>query len=319
MTPGYRALREGAAYMDLSQRGKLAVRGPDRTRLIHAMTTNDIRSLAPGTGCYAFFLDAKGKVLADANIFCLPDQILLDTEPETRTTLLAHLEEFTIADEASVSDLTPEIGTVSVEGPNAKQVLEMIIQSVPAGRHQIAVTAYGWIARVSTSGQLGWMIFAPAAAQRELVLDIQMAGGIHANLSDARIVRIENAKPRFGEEITARFLAAEAGQLDAISSHKGCYLGQEVVERLRSRNAVSRILKPIRFDSGACAAAGTKLHDGDARVGEIVSAAYSPHFGRWVGLAYIRTDICRPGARLSFDSGRVTIAGTAGMSQRCTG
>lgn len=319
MTPGYRALREGAAYIDLSQRGKLAVLGPDRTRLIHAMTTNDIRSLVPGTGCYAFFLNAQGRVLADANIFCLPDQILLDTEPETRNTILAHIEEFTIADEASVTDLTPETGTVSIEGPAARHVVEKIIPSVPAEMHEIAVTAYGWVSRVSTTGQPGWMVFAPAAVQRQLMMDIQTAGGVHANLADARVVRIENGKPRFGEEITARFLAVETGQLDAISSHKGCYLGQEVVERLRSRNAVSRLLRPIYFDSGASAVAGTKLHDGDVRVGEIVSAAYSPHFERWVGLAYIRTDVVRPGAKLSFDSGRVTVAEAAGMKQTCIG
>ena len=319
MTPGYRALREGAAYMDLSQRGKVAVRGPDRTRLIHALTTNDIRSLVPGTGCYAFFLNAQGRVLADANIFCLPDQILLDTESETRNTILAHIEEFTIADEASVNDLTPEIGTVSIEGPSAKDVIEAIIRPVPEEKHRIILSAYGWVARVSTTGQPGWMVFVPAAVQGQLVADIQTAGGVHANLADARVVRIENAKPRFGEEITARFLAAEAGQLDGISSHKGCYLGQEVVERLRSRNAVSRVLGPIHFEHGVSAAAGTKLHDGDARVGEIMSAAYSPHFGHWVGLAYIRTDIFRPGASLTVDSGRVTITGTTGVREMCAG
>jgi folate-binding Fe-S cluster repair protein YgfZ len=103
VTPGYRALVEGAAWLDLSPRGKLAVRGPDRTRLVHALTTNDIRSLIPGTGCIAFFLTAQGRVIADANVFCLPDQVLLDTEPEARNAVLTQIEQFTIADDAVVT------------------------------------------------------------------------------------------------------------------------------------------------------------------------------------------------------------------------
>ena len=97
MTRGYRALRENAAWLDLSGRGKIGVRGPDRTRLIHALTTNDIRGLSIGEGCYTFVLNVQGKVIADANVFCLDDQLLLDTEPETRSTILSHIEEFTIA------------------------------------------------------------------------------------------------------------------------------------------------------------------------------------------------------------------------------
>jgi tRNA-modifying protein YgfZ len=317
MTPGYRALREGAAYVDLSQRGKIAVLGPDRTRLLHALTTNDVRSLVPGAGCYTFFLNAQGKVLADANVFCLPDQILLDTEPETRSSILAHLEGFTIGDDASEVDITPEMGTICVEGPQAQRVLQTLIPALPTEEHGITMSPYGWVARVSSSGQPGWTTFAPAAVQRQFVLDVEDAGAIHANPADARVVRIENAHPRFGEEITCRFVAPETGELAAISSDKGCYLGQEVVERLRSRNAVSRLLTPIHFDGDTSASAGTRLRYRDAHAGEIVSAVYSPHFGHWVGFAYIRTDLLRPGSSFSFDSGGVTIAGGFGTRQTC--
>jgi tRNA-modifying protein YgfZ len=124
-------------------------------------------------------------------------------------------------------------------------------------------------------------------------------------------VRIENGKPRYGEEITARFLALEVSQPHAISLHKGCYVGQEVVERVRSRNAVTRILMPVRFESGSSATPGVKLRDGNMRAGEIVSAVYSPLFGYWVGMAYIRADVARSGMTLTFDSGRVTVADEA--------
>jgi folate-binding protein YgfZ len=151
-----------------------------------------------------------------------------------------------------------------------------------------------------------------------LVRSIEEAGAVRASAEDARVVRIENGKPRFGDEITERFLAPETAQFHAISRHKGCYLGQEVVERLRSRNAVSRILTPVRFDSGSSAIPGTKLRNGDVRAGEIVSAAYSPRFGQWVGLAYIRTDIVRTGATLSFEFGSLTIADIASSPSACS-
>ena len=317
MTLGYRALVEGAAWLDLSPRGKLAVRGPDRARLVHALTTNDIRSLLPGTGCIAFFLNAQGRVVADANVFCLPDQILLDTEPEARSAVVAQMEQFTIADDAVVTDLSDVLVTVSVEGPRAEHVLEPVVSRLPDGSYQIAEAPFGWVAHVTTTGQPGWMLFVPPVALLSLVRSIENAGAVRASTEDARVVRIENGKPRFGEEITTRFLAPETAQLHAISRHKGCYLGQEVVERLRSRNAMSRILTPVRFDSGSSAVPGTKLHNGDVRAGEIVSAAYSPRFRQWVGMAYIRTDVVRPGARLSFDSGSLTIADNVSTPSAC--
>jgi folate-binding protein YgfZ len=305
-------LVESAAWLDLPQRGKVAVRGPDRTRLVHALTTNDIRSLLPGAGCYSFLLNAQGRVIADANVFCLPEQILLDTEPEARSAVLTQLEQFTIADDAVTTDLSDVLMTVSVEGPEAARVLEAVVATLPAGSHQISEAPFGWVAHVTTTGQPGWMLFVPPVAIAPLVRSIEEAGAVRASAEDARVVRIENGRPRFGEEITERFLAPETGQFDAISRQKGCYLGQEVVERLRSRNAVSRILTPIRFDSGSSAIPGTKLRAGDVRAGEIGSAVYSPRFGQWVGMAYIRTDVVRPGARLSFDSGSLTIVDAPG-------
>ena len=102
---GYDALRTRAAWMDLSARGKIKLTGEDRARLLHAMTTNHIQQLTPGTGCYAFFLNDKGRVLADANVLCRPDYFLLDMEPETREPLYQHLDRFIIADDVTLEDV----------------------------------------------------------------------------------------------------------------------------------------------------------------------------------------------------------------------
>src|SRR5919106_4918026 len=106
MTNTYDALRNRAAYIDLSGRGNIRATGEDRVRLLHAMTTNHVEQLQPGTGCYGFFLTAQGRILADVNLFCMPDYILLDTEPETRQRVREHLERYIIADDVTLEDFT---------------------------------------------------------------------------------------------------------------------------------------------------------------------------------------------------------------------
>src|SRR5260370_5428033 len=102
VTPGYNALANGAAILDLSSRGRIRVTGEDRARLLHAMTTNHVQQLKPGEGLYAFFLNAQGRILADAYVLCFEDHLLLDTEPETRTVVYQHLDRYIIADDVTL-------------------------------------------------------------------------------------------------------------------------------------------------------------------------------------------------------------------------
>src|ERR1700689_1594100 len=108
-TNGYAALREDAAWLDLSGRGKILATGEDRARLLHAMTTNQVETLKPGEGCYAFFLSAQGRILADVNLLCFEDHFLLDTEPETRRKLFEHLDRYIIADDVTLEDATDRV------------------------------------------------------------------------------------------------------------------------------------------------------------------------------------------------------------------
>src|SRR5579863_5160433 len=152
---GYEALRSGAAWMDLSARGKIQLTGEDRARLLHAMTTNHIQQLTPGTGCYAFFLNDKGRVLADANVLCRPDSFLLDVEPETREPLYQHLDRFIIADDVTLEDATDAWATIAVEGPRAAEVLERAGAPIPDAEF----SSLGWggsvVARLNSTGSPG--------------------------------------------------------------------------------------------------------------------------------------------------------------------
>src|SRR6266853_837673 len=149
---GYQALREHAAWLDLSGRGKIRATGEDRARLLHAMTTQQVEQMKPGDGAYAFFLNAQGRILGDVNLFCLEEHFLLDTEPETRQKLFEHVDRYIIADDVTLEDLTEEMATIAVEGPQAASVLEKLGAPIPEAPYQTRAWGDRIIARVSSTG-----------------------------------------------------------------------------------------------------------------------------------------------------------------------
>ena len=298
VTPGYKALREHAAWLDVSGRGKIVVRGDDRARLLHAMTTNQVQELEPGSGCYVFFLNAQGRILADANLLVFPDHILLDTEPETRQKVFEHLDRYIIADDVTLEDATERIATLALEGPEAAAVLARL--GAPAPEAACSWLAWGarTVVRVSVAGSGGFLLLAPAAEREALRTELSAAGVWPAAAAEMRIVRLENGRPRYGEEITERYLVQETAQMHAVHFSKGCYLGQEIVERVRSRGQVHRILRRLEIDTAEVPAAGTKLKSGEADAAEIASAAFSPALGKTTALAYVRTQFAEPGTEM---------------------
>jgi len=286
---GYEALRTSAAWLDLSARGKIKLTGEDRARLLHAMTTNHIQQLTPGTGCYAFFLNDKGRILSDANILCRPDHFLLDLEPEAREKLYQHLDHFIIADDVTLEDATAELATIAVEGPKAAAVLQAAGAPIPETEYSTLEWGSRVVARLNSTGSLGFFIFVHSGEKSELVAQIEAAGAVAADAEAFRVVRLEHGKPRYGEDISERFLAQEANQPHALHFSKGCYLGQEIVERVRSRGQIHRVLKPLALDSKTPPEPGAKLQTGDTNVAEITSAVYSPALDKVVALAYVRT------------------------------
>jgi len=302
VSAGYRALHESAALLDLSARGKIRVTGEDRARLLHAMGTNDVQRLQPGNGCYMFFLNAQGRILSDANVFCFEDHFLLDTEPEIRGKLHEHLDRYIIADDVTLEDQTDALATIAVEGPDAAQVLDKLDAPLPENAYDWAAWGTRAVARVDSTGASGFFILLPSAEKHQLVAELLRAGAFEATQDDSHTVRIEHGRPRYGEEITERYLVQETGQMHAINFNKGCYLGQEIVERVRSRAQIHRVLKQLEIDSSTAPNAGTKLQTGGADAAEIASAAYSPALGKVAALAYVRTQHAAPGTELLLDA-----------------
>jgi len=292
-TAGYKALREGAAVLDIAGRGKIRALGADRVRLLHAMTTNHVEQLKPGQGCYTFFLNAQGRILADANILAMPDHLLLDTEAATRERLYQHLDKYIIADDVTLEDATESAATVGLEGPGALAIMEQIGSPMPDAPYATRIWGSRTVARLNAAGGEGFWFFLPREKCDALVSELIAAGAVEASHGDLLAVRLEQGKPRYGDDFSDAHLPQETQLMHAVHFNKGCYLGQEIVERIRSRGNVHRLLVRVGIEGAVVPARGTKLASGDKEAGEIMSAAFSPARGCVVAFAYVRGEFLR--------------------------
>jgi folate-binding protein YgfZ len=287
MSLGYEALRHGAAWLDLSTRGRIVARGRDRARLLHAITSNEVKKMTPGTGCYAFLLNPQGRIQADLCLFCHDDHFLIDTEPELREKVRVHIRRYIIADQVELEDVTAGTAAIGLEGPGAAAMLAELGAPVPGAAYSHAAWGDLAVAAVTVTGQPGVRIFCSAEKAAALADRLEAAGAVAASAEDARLVRIENGKPRYGEDIRETSLPQETQQMHAISFNKGCYLGQEIVERIRAQGRVNKKLMRVVLVGGEVPAAGTKTTV-DGAEAEVTSAVVSPASGEVVALAYVR-------------------------------
>ena len=299
----YEALRKDAAWLDLSTRGKIRVEGEDRARLLHAMSTNDIAHLEPHAGLYAFFLTVQGRILADAYIYNLGNSLFLDTEPETGPKLRNHLDKYIIADDVTLEDEGERWAVIGIEGPQFAEAAGRLSLPVPPQVYGAADWQDGFVSRVAATGRDGVRVFLPKDHQKDLIRRLEEAGIPHASAAEAGIVRLENGMPRYGEDISERYLVQETQQLQAVHTNKGCYLGQEIVERVRSRGQVHRLLMPVRIAGSQPPSSGAKFGVAGKDAGEITSAVYSPALGHVVALAYVRTEAAQGGGELRLQIG----------------
>ncbi|HEY7390359.1 MAG TPA: glycine cleavage T C-terminal barrel domain-containing protein [Bryobacteraceae bacterium] len=292
MSEGYEALRRGAAWFDVTARGRLRVTGRDRARLLHNVTTNEVKQLAPGSGCYAFLLTPQGRIQADLNLFCFTDHFFIDTEPELRETVPRLILKYKVADHVEVEDISGTTWAIAIEGPGAVEALSAAGMPAPSEPYSHVPWGECTVANISETAQPGFRIFVPASHPRPTLDAITLASE-----ADVRQVRIENGRPRFGEDIRETTLPQETGQMHAVNFQKGCYIGQEIVERIRAQGHVNKHLVRLAVETPAPPPRGTKLMADGKEVGEITSAVWSPQYGV-AALAYVRVPHTEPGAVL---------------------
>jgi glycine cleavage system aminomethyltransferase T len=273
---------------------KIVVRGPDRVSFVDSLVSNDVRGLQTGDSCYAFLLNEEGHVLGDAHVLCLREEILIDTEPELRISLLRHMEE-NRGGSVRLLNAADRISTLSVEGPHAPEVVAAAGFPVPGGQYEFLEMPSGWIGRLNTTGQDGFFFLVPSARKSELISRMEAAGAVQASSQEMRIVRIERGKPRYGEEITQECLAQETGLCHALDFQKGPYLGRRVVHGVHSHGRLNKVLVSVDTDAAELVPLHAPLFFAGEECGHIVSTIYSPVYQKIVGLAYVQPNFASTG------------------------
>ena len=294
----YRALKQGAGLVDLSGRGKIAVTGEDRVRWLHGMVTNDIKGLAAGQGSYCFVLTAQGRIIADLQALVEAERILLDCEPFLTAKLISVLEHYIIMDRVELADLTPKLGTIGVEGPQAAETVHSALGSRELPQNSLDHIAAG--ENVVLRADRGYWVLAPVPGLPGLWQRLEEAGARPVGFQALETVRIEAGVPRYGVDIEETTLPQETGQMRAIHFNKGCYIGQEIVERIRSRGHVNRQLIGLKAANGNLKA-GARVEVEGKEIGRVTSVARSPALGRAIALAYLRREFAEPGKQVLVD------------------
>ncbi|HET6304949.1 MAG TPA: glycine cleavage T C-terminal barrel domain-containing protein [Myxococcota bacterium] len=318
MTNGTGDVGSGAGLFALGARGLVEVRGGDRVRWLNGMLTNDVAAAAArgtGAGCYALLLTREGRVVADLHVLVRDDSLWLETEAAAVETVIARLAKYVIADDVVLADRSSAFDRLAVEGPGADRVLAGLASEPPPADSCADLRIAGTpvvVAAFAFAGGPGFQLFVPAGRGQDVSAALLAVGAPHGLVASSEEVlerlRIEAGVPRLGRELDESVLPDEARLERAVSTTKGCYTGQEVVARMRSRGRVSHLLVGLHCVGGSLPAPRAPLEDLEGkRVGEVTSAVLSPRFGA-IALAYVRRPWDAPGTRLRVGGGSVEVA-----------
>jgi folate-binding protein YgfZ len=306
------ALCEKAGVIDLSFRSRICLTGADRMRFLHGQVTNDVKKLRVGEGCYSAITTAKGKMESDLNIFAPADELLLDFEPGLTEKISARLEKFIVADDVQIVDVTPHFGLLSVQGPKAAEVVRALnlFSEIPTqqfGSIKISDATLGeiYLANNPRLGTSGFDLFVPnnslGAVADKLIAAAKQVGGRAVGWTAFETARIEAGIPRFGADMDETNIPLECGiESRAIVYNKGCYIGQEVINRIHSVGHVTRELRGLRLadDLKTLPQKHDKLFHAGKEVGYVTSAVKSPSLNANIALGYVRREANQIGNEL---------------------
>jgi folate-binding protein YgfZ len=295
----YRQLREECGVLQ-RERGIIAVNGPDGAEYLQGQVTNDVEALEVGEGQYAALLDRKGHMQTDLRVLRVgAEEIQVDLEPAPKDQALRHLTMYSVGRDVAVADATSERALLSLIGPRAAEVAS----SPPLPEFANEKVTVAGVEALAVGTRDGIDLFTAAGDRERLLAALLEAGAVEVSAAAVEIVRVEAGVPRFGAEMDARTMPAEASIVeDAVSFTKGCYIGQETVARLHYKGKPNRHLRGLKL-SGA-AAPGAPLRLGEKEVGTLGGAVVSPALGP-IGLAIVRRE-AEPGTELTVGEDGVT-------------
>ena len=303
------AVRSASGLFDFSHRAKFQLKGRDHARLLQRLVSNDVKKLAPGQGTYATLLNAQGHIVVDLRLYCAEDAFLADADAGLSEKAIQAIRRYIIADQVEIEPL--DLYALAFQGPRAHGLLEKTLHIDLPSMQEFDHFAANYagipirVVRASSTGEEGYEVWVRgegmeavwgAACGQAPTYDMLPCG------SEAlESLRIEAGIPRYGTELGEDVIPIEAGLWNALSFNKGCYIGQEIVERTRSRGHVNWQL--MGLVAGGVLSPGEKAVVEGRNVAEVTSSCMSPALGKPIALAYVRREFSEPGAKLIFTSG----------------
>jgi glycine cleavage system T protein len=306
-----RAVRSASGLFDFSFRAKFRMKGRDHARFLQRLVSNDVKTLVPGQGTYATLLNAQGHIVVDMRLYCAEDGFLVDVDADLRDKAIQSFRRYIIADQVEVEPL--DLYALAFQGPKARGLLEKTLHiDLPTMQEYDHTTSNyaGFpvrVVRATSTGEEGYEVWASAAGMEPIwgaacgqapTYDMLPCGSVALET-----LRIEAGIPRYGTELGEDVIPLEAGLLNALSFNKGCYIGQEIVERARSRGHVNWKLVGLIVKSEMPPQPGEKAIVDGREVVEVTSSCVSPWLNKTIALAYVRREFAEPGATVGLVSG----------------
>ena len=310
----YKFARESAGLVDTNYHAVIAFTGADRARYLNAMLTNNIRDLAPGRGNISLLLSPQGRILAEAETLALEDRLFVVSYAMIRERLVDTFDKFIIMDDVTLEDLTDRTGTLALEGPKTtaivRELSDLDMDSLAELGH--AETQISGIGCRIVKHSVGGVPVAEFITSRENLVTLwnllleaaRRHGGGPVGYDALNMLRLEAGIPWYGADFDENQIPHQAAlEKTHINFSKGCYTGQEIVERVRSRGHIQRQRVMLRFAGGEIPNAGEPLLADDAEVGFVTSAAHSPKVGGVIGMGYVRREQMQSGSSVMLRNG----------------
>jgi folate-binding protein YgfZ len=309
------SLLHSAGVSDLGWRGKIQVTGSDRLRWLNGMVSNTVQSLPEGEGNYSFLLSVQGRIQGDCYVYRRSGDLLLDTGFDQIAALMHHLDHFIIMDDVELADVSPQWSALSLAGPGALRVLATLGFAASSSGVQNARMTVARIGEVDCTIIEAYHVTVPRfelwfAPEHVLAVweTLQAAGATPCGLDAMETLRVLEATPLYGVDLNDRDLPQETVQSRALNFSKGCYLGQEIVERIRSRGKVNRQFRQFALEGTQPPLLPIDLHSGEQSVGRVTSIAslVSAGLPQVLGLGFVRVEIVERNAEITYEGGVAT-------------
>ena len=309
----YAAVREGGAgLIDLSSRGRLIVSGSEAIQFLNGLITNDVKTLAENHWMPAAFPNVQGRLIASVRVAHRQDGFLIDTEAATHEPVLKTLYRFTLAGDFRVRDLSDDTAHLSVQGAQSSEIITAVFDEASANIERDGSQTVEWgdgevtIIRATHTGEDGFDLLVRAKAAAALWDSLQTAGARPCGFDALEILRVEAGIARYGRDMDETHVVSETNLDDAISFTKGCYIGQEIIARIKYRGHVAKKLTGVMFEQPVRIESGAVIRSvDDKEIGRITSTALSPYLGRTIAMGYVKYDYLAPGTTVKVVSAEV--------------